>query len=241
MPDAIMVASAAATNAESAAEGSNVLFHMFGLQITSYTTTTWAIMLLLVILSILATKHMKDVPSGVQNVMEAALEWISKFFGDILGAKKMKTYFPLIATMFIYIMFANYCGLLPSSGHLPGLAAPTSSLSITAGLAIITFFSTHVLGFKAHGLGYLKHFTKPVALLLPLMLLEEFVRPLSLSLRLFGNIFGEEMVSRQIFELVPILAPLPLYILSLLFCLIQALVFTMLSAIYIDMATGEGH
>jgi len=239
-PDIVMVASAAATTG-AAEHGSKALFHLFGLQVTSVTTTTWAIMALLVILSVLATRHMQSIPSGVQNVMETILEWIENFFGAILGSEKIKIYFPLIATMFIFIAFANYSGMLPSAGHLPGLAAPTSSLSITVGLAIITFFSTHILGFKAHGVGYLKHFAKPVALLLPLMVLEEFVRPLSLSLRLFGNIYGEEMVSRQIFELVPILAPLPLYILSLLFCLIQALVFTMLSTIYISMATGEGH
>lgn len=149
---------------------------------------------------------------------------------------------PLIATLFIFILLSNYSGLLPEAGHVPGLAAPTASLSMTAALAIVVFFATHFYGIRENGLGgYAKHFIKPVAFLMPLLVLEEFIRPLSLSLRLYGNISGEEMVGRQIFELVPALAPLPLYALSLLFGLLQAVVFTMLTAIYIDGATGHGH
>ncbi len=242
-PESIMVASAAAPAAAGAAEqGSNVLFHLFGLEVTSTVTTTWGIMALLVILSILATRNMKSVPRGLQNVMEAVLDGIENFFGSVMGKEKYKKYMPLIATLFIFILLSNYSGLLPEAGHIPGLAAPTSSLSVTAALAIVVFFATHIYGIRANGLGgYARHFIKPVAFLMPLLVLEEFIRPLSLSLRLYGNISGEEMVGRQIFELVPVLAPLPLYALSLLFGLLQAVVFTMLTAIYIDGATGHGH
>ena len=106
---------------------------------------------------------------------------------------------------------------------------------------MVTFCATHIGGFKYNGVHYLGHFVKPVAPLLPLMLLEEVIHPLSLSLRLYGNIYGEETVLHQVSGLLPLLAPIVIMGLSLLFGAIQALVFTMLSAIYIEAATGAGH
>jgi F-type H+-transporting ATPase subunit a len=102
----------------------------------------------------------------------------------------------------------------------------------------VSFFAVQFYGFKTHKLGYLKHFLSPIMVLL---ILEEFIHPLALSLRLYGNIFGEETVSTEIFKLVPLLAPLPMHILGLLFGAVQALVFTVLTAIYINTAAGAGH
>ncbi|MGI6713129.1 MAG: F0F1 ATP synthase subunit A [Bacillota bacterium] len=201
----------------------------------------WGIMLLILVLSYFATKRLQKVPSGAQNVLEFICQALIDFFSGIMGEKKAKQYLPLLATFFLFILFSNYSGVLPMAGHLPGLAAPTSNLSITVGFAIVVFFCTHFFGIKEKGLEYFKHFIQPVAFLLPLMLIEELVRPLSLSLRLYGNIFGEEMVARQLFEMVPLLTPLPMQLLGLLMGLVQAFVFTLLAAVYWGSAIADHH
>ncbi len=158
-----------------------------------------------------------------------------------LWEKKAKQYFPILGTFFFLILLSNYSGLLPLSGHLPGLAAPTSTISVTAGFAIVVFFLTHFFGIKEKGLPYFKHFLQPMAFLLPLMIVEELVRPLSLSLRLYGNTFGDEMITSQLFQMVPFGIPLLMQLLAVLMGLIQAFVFTLLTAVYIGGATAEDH
>ena len=144
----------------------------------------------------------------------------------------------MFATFFIFIIVSNYSGLLPGAGHLTGFSVPTACLSVTEALAIIGFFTTHTIGIREQGLGhYLKSFLKPVAVMLPLTILEQFVRPFSLALRLYGNLYGEEMVTENLYNIFPIIVPLVMQVLSLLFCMIQALVFTMLLSIYVAEAT----
>lgn len=222
-------------------EGAQVLFQIFGLRVSSFVTTMWGIMVLLLIIAYFATRNLQMVPSGAQNVMEYILEILNDFFAGFMGRKRAKQYLPLLTTFFLFILFSNYSGTLPLSGHLPGLAAPTSTISVTAGLALIVFFSTHALGIKVNGIGYFKHLLQPVAFLLPLMILEELVRPVSLSLRLYGNIFGEEQVARTLFEMIPVLTPLPMQLLGILMGLVQALVFTLLAAVYIAGSTAKSH
>ena len=124
-------------------------------------------------------------------------------------------------------------------------AVPTACLSVTAGLGVVAFFTTHVIGAKERGLGpYLHSFAnvKPallVILMLPLNLIEQVIRPVSLALRLYGNLYGEETVTEQLYEIFPIGAPLIMQVLSLLFCLLQAIVFTMLLSIYISEGLEE--
>lgn len=221
---------------------SEPLFTIFGLNVTAEITTMWAIMLILVVVSIVVTRNLKEVPGGLQNALEMAVEKLTGFYRDILGPDRTAQYFPFLATLFIFIIVCNYSGLIPGAGLIKGFKAPTSSLSVTAGLAICTFVMTHYSGVRSHGLGgYAKHFIQPVAIMLPFMLVDEIVRPLSLSLRLFGNIFGEESVMEQLYHILPIGAPIIMMVLSLLFCALQAMVFSMLTAIYLDGATGEGH
>ncbi|NLO89359.1 MAG: F0F1 ATP synthase subunit A [Clostridia bacterium] len=221
---------------------SGYLFHIFGLGVTSKITTMWAIMLLLTVLSILATRNMEKIPKarGVQNSLEMVVELLLNFFSDIIGYEQARRFLPFLGTMFIFILVSNYSGLLPGAGHIPGLAAPTSTWSVTLGLAATVFVATQVYGVKALGFRYLKKFLQP-AFMLPLNIVEQFVRPLSLSLRLFGNIFGEEMVIAVLLGLVPYFAPIPVMILSLLFGFIQAIVFTLLSSIYFHEAIEESH
>ena len=200
----------------------------------------WAIILILTVLSILATRKLKDVPGPLQNLAEMAVESLQNYFAGIMGAKAAKKYFPIFATFFIFIVVCNYSGLLPGAGHLKGFAVPTACLSVTAALGIIAFLTTHTIGIRERGLGhYLKTFIMPFFLLLPLNLIEQFVRPFSLALRLYGNLYGEEMVLEQLYNLFPILLPLLMNVLSLIFCLIQAMVFTMLLGIYVSEAAEE--
>lgn len=221
--------------------GTAALFEIFGLRVSSFVTTMWGIMVVILIISYFATRNLKKVPTGAQNVMEFIIQILVDFFAGIMGEKRAKQFLPILATFFLLILFSNYSGLLPMSGHLPGLAAPTSTLSVTAGFAIVVFFCTHFFGIKEKGLGYFKHFLQPVAFLLPLMIIEEFVRPLSLSLRLYGNIFGEEMVTAQLFSMVPLGVPILMQLLGLLMGLIQAFVFTLLTAVYLGGATADHH
>ncbi len=212
---------------------------LFGQELTLNSTivTMWGIMAIILIVFIVGARNPKMRPHGLQNALEKIIEMLMNFVSGIMGPKRARQYFPLLATLFIVILLSNYSGLLPLSGHLPGLKAPSSSLGVTAGLAIVVFFATHILGIKTHGLKYFKTFLQPVAPLLPLMILEAFIRPLSLSLRLYGNIYGEESVTAQFFGLVPLLVPIVMQALSLLMGFVQAMVFTLLSCIYISEAT----
>ena len=198
----------------------------------------WVIMAIVVIFSIIATRRMKDVPGPLQSIAEMAVTSLRNFFCGVLGKHKTDKYFPILATFFIFIVVSNYTGLIPGAGDF--FTVPTSVLSVTLALAIISFFTIHTIGFKKNGFaGYLKSFLKPVAALIPLTLLEQFVRPISMALRLYGNIYGEEQVTHTLYDLFPFLLPLIMNVLSLLFCLIQAMIFTMLLAVFIDEATEE--
>ena len=221
---------------------SEPLFTILGLNVTAEVTTMWAIMLVLVVLSILATRNMKEVPGRLQNALEMAVEKLTGFFSDILGPERTEQYFPFLGTLFIFIIVCNYSGLIPGAGVIKGFQAPTSSLSVTAGIAVCSFVMTHYSGVRSNGLrGYARHFIQPVAIMLPFLLVDEIVRPMSLALRLFGNIFGEESVTEQLYHILPIGAPLIMMVMSLLFCALQAMVFSMLTAIYIEGASGHGH
>ncbi len=222
-------------------EGSAVLFRILGLDVTAEVTTMWAIILVLTVVSALATRRLKEVPGPLQNALELALEKLEGLYTGILGPERTRQYFPFLGTLFIFIVVCNYSGLIPGAGIFKGFKAPTSSLSVTAGIALCSFFATHYFGVRANGLGgYARHFVRPVALLLPFLILDELVRPVSLSLRLFGNIYGEESVTEQLYEILPIGAPIIMMLLSLLFCALQAIVFSMLTAIYIEGASGAG-
>ena len=200
----------------------------------------WVIIALIGVFCYLATRNLKDVPGPLQNAAELAIEKLQDYFKGTLGEKHMRKYLTIFSTFFIFIIVSNYSGLLPGMGHFKGMAVPTSSFSVTAGLGIVAFFTTHIIGSRELGFGnYMKSFTKPVALLLPLMILEQFVRPFSLALRLYGNLFGEELVTENLYEIFPIGLPLIMNVLSLIFCLIQAMVFTMLLSIYVAEAIEE--
>ena len=198
----------------------------------------WGVLVVLAAVSFFATRHLEQRPKGLQNLLEMAISALDNFISGLMGKEKTARFFPFFATMFIFIIVCNFIGILPGAGMIPGFKAPTSSLSVTAGLAIVVFVAIIVFGIRVVGVKhYLKHFLQPVAIMLPFIIIDELVRPLSLALRLYGNIFGEESVTEQLYELFPVGPPLIMMVMSLLFCTIQAVVFTMLSAIYIDEST----
>ena len=220
-------------------EPSEVVIPLFGiLDITGEVITMWLIIAVLAILSILLGKHLKERPGKFQNVIETGIEYLDNSFTDNLGKKRARKYFYFLGSLFIFIIFANYSGLIPGVGLSKYLKAPTSSLSVTAGLGVCTFFFLQGAGIRAKGIkGYIKHFISPIIVMLPLLALDEIIKPVSLSLRLFGNIFGEETVMEKFYEIMPIGAPLVMMALSMLFCALQAIVYTTLVSIYLDEAT----
>jgi F-type H+-transporting ATPase subunit a len=222
-------------------EPSEVIIPIFGiLDVTGEVVVMWILLALAALVSWLVTRNLKERPGKFQNVIETGVEYLDNFFGEILGRERARKYLYFLGSLFIFIIFANYSGLFPGVGLTKYAKAPTSSLSVTAGLGLMTFVFLLVEGIRVRGVGgYLKRFWSPMILLPPLLILDEFIKPVSLALRLFGNIFGEETVTEQLYELCPIGVPLIMMILSLLFCAIQAMVFTMLTSIYLDEALGE--
>jgi F-type H+-transporting ATPase subunit a len=172
----------------------------------------------------------------VRNLFELILSFLVTLAEDIIG-HKAKRYVPLLATCFIFILFMNLLGLIP------GFAPPTDKMNITVGLAVVIFLSTHYYGVKEHGIAYFKHFLGPVWWMAPIMLPIEIVshlaRPLSLSLRLFGNITGDHLVVAIFLGLVPFVVPSIFYGLGVFVSFMQAFIFTVLSMIYISGAVAH--
>ena len=220
-------------------QASEVVIPLFGfLDITGEVIMMWVIIAILSIVSIITGKNLKERPGKLQNVLETGIEYLDNSFSSNLGPERGRKYFCFLGSLFIFIIFANYSGLFPGVGHTKYIKAPTSSLSVTAGLGVISFFSLQILSIKANGIkGYLKRFISPVAFMLPLLFLDEFIKPLSLTLRLYGNIFGEETVTEELYNIFPIGVPIVMMVLSLLFCALQAIVYTTLVSIYLDEAT----
>ena len=222
-------------------EPSEVIIPIFGiLDVTGEVVVMWIILAVVALVSWLVTRNLQEKPGKLQNVVETGVEYLDNFFAGIIGRTRSRKYMYFLGSLFIFIIFANYSGMFPGVGLTKFAKAPTSSLSVTVALGGMTFFFLLISGVRAQGVGrYLKRFWSPVIILPPLLILDEFIKPASLALRLFGNIFGEETVTEQLYELFPVGPPLIMMVLSLLFCAIQAIVFTMLTAIYLDEALGE--
>lgn len=215
--------------------GSEVVIPLFGfLDITGEVITEWCIIAVLAIVSLIATHNLRERPGRFQNVIETGVEYLDNFFSGILGRKNARKYFFFLASLFVFIIASNYSGIIPGVGLTKYLKAPTSALSVTLALGIVTFVFLQAAGFKAGSKHYFSHFVKPVAVMLPLLLLDEFIKPASLALRLYGNIFGEETVTEELYGILPIGIPVVMMALSVLFCAIQAVVFTMLTSIYLE-------
>lgn len=206
--------------------------------IGEHVTYMWFVMLLLIVLAFVVSRGIKMVPSGWQNLMESVVGGIENLIVETMGPKG-RTYFPLIATFALFILVSNLVALIP------GFYPPTANLNTNAALALTVFAMTHIIGVKEHGISYLKHFMGPILALAPLIFIIEIIghlaRPLSLSLRLFGNMYGHEIVLMIFFALVPLFLPIPMMMMGILVAFIQAFVFTLLAMIYIAGALEEAH
>lgn len=175
----------------------------------------------------------------LKNIWELAVEKLFALVKDPLGEHNAKKFFPFLGTLFIYIFISNLLGLIP--GFIP----PTSNININAGIAISVFVYYNYAGFREHGVKYLKHFMGPIAWMAPLMIIIEgisnMVRMLSLSVRLFGNIHGDHMVLEIFTDLTKLVVPVIFLGLGLFVSFIQALVFTLLSTIYFQLALAHEH
>ena len=200
---------------------------------------SWFVMLIMIIGAFFLARGIQMFPRKGQNFLEIIVDGLENFMVEITGPEG-RAFFPYIATIFLYILVSNLLGLIP------GFFSPTANFNTTLSMAICTFILTHAIGIKFHGAKYIKHFLGPAWALAPVLFIIElighFARVLSLSVRLFGNIFGKEKVLGILFGLWGLyLAPLPMLFLGVLVSFIQAVVFMLLSIVYFSLAMEEAH
>lgn len=229
--------------------------HIGSFPVTNSLLTSWIATLLLILFGFLATRNLKAIPKGIQNFFEMVVELLLNMVNSVIdNEEQTKKYFPFLATIFLFIITNNWLGLLPGVGtiglhegskFIPLLRAGNADLNATLALAIIAVFMIQVYGVKALGFkGYTSKFinlTNPIMFFVGLLeIISEFSKMISFSFRLFGNIFAGEVLLSIIAMLLPFLGPLPFYGLELFVGFIQALVFTMLTLVFIKTAT-ESH
>ena len=215
-------------------------------QLPHHVSNAIIVIVLLMIIAILGSRALRKeskryfIPEGKLNFRSASemiVEGILNIVKENMGPRGPE-FMMIIGTLALFIFLSNILGLIP------GFHSPTENINTTAACAITVFVLTHFYGFREHGIKYLKQFTGPVIwlviLMLPIELIGHFVRPVSLSIRLFGNIFGDHQAVAVFFFLVPVLLPLPMMVLGLLVAIIQTFVFILLSMTYFSLAI-EGH
>jgi F-type H+-transporting ATPase subunit a len=200
----------------------------------------WFVILVLLIFSFLGTTNAERIPHNFQNFMEFSVTFASSIAKDQLGESFYKEWIPFIATLFFFILGCNWAGaLIPWKFiELPEgeLAAPTNDINTTVALALLTSASYFYAGLSKKGFGYFKRYLEPIPILLPINILEDFTKPLSLSFRLFGNVLADELTISVLTSLVPLVIPLPIMALGIFAGSVQALIFSTLAAAYITEA-----
>src|SRR6056297_1909330 len=205
---------------------------------------TWLVFAIILTLAVLGTSKLEQIPKGIQNFLESVFEYVAGIAKGEIGEYHYRPWVPFVGTLFLFIFVANWLGALVPWKliHLPEgeLAAPTNDINTTVSLALATSITYFYAGLKKKGFSYFKKYFQPTPVLLPINILEDFTKPLSLSFRLFGNILADELTVSVLTLLVPILIPLPIMILGLFASSIQALIFATLAAAYIGESV-EGH
>jgi F-type H+-transporting ATPase subunit a len=212
--------------------------HAIGIDVPIHVSITWFVMFMLFIVSCIVGRNLKMVPGTLQNLFEIVIGGLEDFVVVNVGEKGREV-FHVLAVIFIFILPMNLIGLVP------GFDAPTANINTNAAMALFLFGYYNYIGLKKWGPGYIKHFMGPIGFLAPVMIILELIshlaRPLSLTLRLFGNIKGEEIVLILMFALAPIAGSLPMYFLFMLAKTIQAFIFFMLGMIYLKGSLEHAH
>lgn len=199
---------------------------------------------ILIVVALVIRQSAKLVPTGIQNFVEIIAETMLKLAEDTIGHHWGKTFFPLIGTIFIFILVCNLMGLIP------GFACPTANINTNAAMAVPVFLIYQFYGLRVHGIKYINHYLGPMRSLkaLPLMimmffieLIGHFVRPVTLTVRLFGNMTAKHMLLFVLGLMVPAVIPVLILCLGLLVSVIQAYVFALLTTAYIAGAVEEAH
>jgi len=199
--------------------------------VPDYIVMSMIVMAFLMLLFGLASRKLTLIPSKRQSALELIIQTFEGLITDIIGPEG-KRYLPLVATVGLFVFSCNMLGLVP------GFMSPTSKLNVTVGCALVVFVYYHWQGIRAQGLlKYLKHFMGPIPalapLLVPIEVISHFSRPVSLSMRLFGNIFSEELLIVIIASIIPFFLPLPFMVVAIFTAIVQSFVFILLSCIYI--------
>ena len=198
---------------------------------------TWLVLAIILGLAVVGTSKLEQIPKGIQNFLESVFEYVAGIAKGEIGEYHYRPWVPYVGTIFLFIFVANWLGaLFPwKLIQLPEgeLAAPTNDINTTVALSLLTSISYFYAGFKEKGLGFFARYISPSPLFLPINILEDFSKPLSLSFRLFGNVVADEIVVSVFCLLVPVFIPLPVMILGIFASSVQALIFATLSAAYI--------
>ncbi|MCG6552089.1 MAG: F0F1 ATP synthase subunit A [Candidatus Magnetominusculus sp. LBB02] len=223
-------------------ESSHALINIPGVPV--YVTYSWLAMALLIGVSIMVRMSLKLVPTGLQNVVESIVEGLYDFCGENISHHWLDSMFPMIATLGLYILVCNLFGLIP------GFDAPTSNINVTASCAVPVFFATHYYGLREHKAAYIKQFLGPIQTIyaLPLMimmffieLIGHFARPITLSVRLFGNMLSKHIILTVLLSLAPMFLPVVFLGLGVLISIVQAFVFVLLTMLFLSSAVDEAH
>ena len=207
--------------------------------------TSWIVFGIIATISLLGNRDLKSTPDGLQNLTEYITEFIRDLAKTQIGEEEYLPWVPFLGTIFLFIFVSNWSGALFPWRllEIPNgeLAAPTNDINTTVALALLTSIAYFYAGLRKKGLGYFKRYIQPAAFLLPINVLEDFTKPLSLSFRLFGNILADELVVGVLIALVPLVVPIPLMLLGLFTSAIQALVFSTLAGAYIGESLEDHH
>ena len=207
--------------------------------------TTWFVLTVIGTISLTANRRLKETPNGLQNLTEYITEFIRDIAKTQIGTQEHLSWVSFLGTFFLFIFVSNWSGaLLPwHILEIPKgeLAAPTNNINTTVSLALLTSISYFYGGLSKKGFEYFNRYVSPAAFLLPINILEDFTKPLSLSFRLFGNILADELVVAVLVALIPLVVPIPLILLGLFTSAIQALVFATLTGAYIGESIEDHH
>ncbi len=201
-----------------------VIFTIFNFDITDTVVSTWVMMTLIIILAII-------IKWSKPSIGELIVEFLTNIIRSVMSEEtEVSKFLPILGTLGIFLLFANIFGIFPR------MVSPTANINTTIALSIIVFFSVHIYGIKEKGLwGYIKDFANPI-FILPLEIVSQFSRTLSLAVRLFGNILSTDLIVAIVFSLIPFIAPLPLAALGMLTGVLQAYIFLVLASLYIASA-----